>query len=63
MPEMAYLCWKIVMIRYRINDEKKLKIKKIKKVKKPVDKTGFFTYNYKCASGNTKVHSNLILNY
>ena len=27
MPEMAYLCWKIVMIRYRINDEKKLKIK------------------------------------
>ena len=51
------------MIRYRINDEKKLKIKNMKKVKKPVDKTGFFTYNYKCTSGNTKVHSNLILNY
>ena len=51
------------MIRYRINDENKLKIKNMKKVKKPVDKTGFFTYNYKCASGSSKVHSNLILNY
>ena len=63
MPEMAYLCWKIVMIRYRINDEKKLKIKNMKKALIKLRNKEVLSYHDNCTINSYKGWLNFCNSY